>query len=311
MKVLVTGATGFIGSALIKALARKNQYHIIASSRRESDTVAEYVEKLELCEITSSTNWRSLITGVDCVVHTAGVAHVLGSRNPGVLDDSFREINTFASINLASQAADCGVKRFIYLSSIGVNGNVNDLPFTESSKPNPCESYAKSKYEAEKGIFKIGSTSEMEVVVIRPPLVYGPNAPGNFSRLVKLVEMGCPLPFASLENKRTLISIDNLADFISVCIIHPLAANQLFLIGDSEDVSTSELLRKVARALGRPERLFSCPERCLRVLFDLVGRTDLLRKLSSTLTIDSTKARTLLDWKPLYSLDQGLAKIRE
>ena len=222
----------------------------------------------------------------------------------------FRKVNTAATINLARQAADVGVKRFIFISSVKVNGEMTAIgkPFEPTNNDIPADPYGLSKYEAEQGLLKIADETGMEVVIIRPPLIYGPNVKANFSSMMKWVYKGIPLPLGAIENKRSLIGIDNLCDFIIHCIDHPKAANEVFLISDGEDVSTSELLNKVAKAFGLKARLLPISVSIMTFAATLIGKKAVANRLFSSLQVDSAKARDLLDWKPLITMDGQLKK---
>ena len=283
--VLVTGATGFVGRNLCK--------HLVTCS------------KFEVRGTTRSLNFED--PTVNVVVHLAAKAHVELSDSDEQLE-SIREVNVAGAVNLAVQAAQAGVKRFIFISSIGVNGQSSHQPIVVSDRVAPFSHYAQSKWEAEQGLIRIGEVTGMEIVIIRPPLVYGIGAPGNFRRLVKLVESGLPLPLASVRNKRTMVSIDNLVSLIELCIDHPSAANRVFLAGDGEDVSTPELLRLVAGAMGKPSRLVSVPPWILRLTLTLIGKKKLADKLMNSLQIDISSTREVLGWSPALSVREGLKR---
>jgi len=220
----------------------------------------------------------------------------------------FRKVNTAGTLTLARQAAEAGVRRFVFISSIGVNGNQSIKPFNEQDTPAPHDLYAISKFEAEQGLWGIQQDTGMEVVVIRPPLVYGPNAPGNFGALMRVVQRGWPLPLGAVHNQRSLVALDNLVDFVITCLDHPAAANQIFLVSDGEDLSTTELLRRVAHALGRPARLIPVPVSLLAAGAALLGRRDMAQRLCGSLQVDISKTQTLLGWNPPISVDEGLRR---
>ena len=220
----------------------------------------------------------------------------------------YRRVNVDGTLNLARQAAAAGVKRFIFISSIGVNGNINTCPFTADDRPNPAESYAQSKWEAEQELWKIQQETGMELVVIRPPLVYGPNAPGNFGSLVRWIEKGIPLPLGAIHNKRSLVGIDNLVDLIIRCIDHPAAANRVLLAGDGDDLSTTELLQAAGRAMGKPVRLIPVPAAMLQLGAGLLGRKAMAQRLLGSLQVDISQTCELLDWKPPYTVEEGLRR---
>tara|TARA_Y100000758_G_scaffold276990_1_gene222126 strand:- start:2396 stop:3109 length:714 start_codon:yes stop_codon:yes gene_type:complete len=223
----------------------------------------------------------------------------------------YRRVNVDGTLNLARQAAAAGVKRFVFISSIGVNGNVNTHPFTADDLPNPAEHYALSKWEAEQGLWQMQQETGMEVVIIRPPLVYGPGAPGNFGSLVRWVERGVPLPLGAVHNSRALVGIDNLVDLIVRCIDHPSAANQVFLAGDGEDLSTTGLLRGVAKAMGKRGILLPVPAGLLLFGATLLGRKAMAQRLLGSLQVDISKTCELLDWQPPYTVEEGLRRCFE
>lgn len=318
--ILLTGATGFVGSALLKYLLHQN-YHVSVISRKPIDTDAAdmdvlLVEGLEqLCELDSQVVSEVVdkLRDVDFVVHCAGLAHKL---NPSDSVEPFYRINRDVTKALASLAADAGVKRFIFISTIGVNGNETksrlnlDLPecFTESDNPNPHNEYAASKLQAETLLRDIIKSKKLEVTIIRPPLIYGNNAKGNFALLEKVLVKNIPLPFASVANQRSILAIDNLVNFIGVCLTHPRAANEVFLIADGADVSTPELLQQVASMLGKKAVLLSFPVSVLVFLAKLVGKHNLAISLVGSLRLDTTKARRLLGWQPVTSLTNQMKK---
>jgi len=213
-----------------------------------------------------------------------------------------------ATLNLAQQAAIAGVKRFVFISSIGVNGNINVRPFSALDVPHPVEPYAQSKWEAEQGLWRIQQETGMELVVIRPPLVYGPGAPGNFGSLVRWVGKGIPLPLGAIHNRRSLVGIDNLVDLIVRCIDHPAAANQVFLAGDGRDLSTTELLRIVGDAMGRPARLIPLPAGVLKLSAALLGRKAMAQRLLGSLQVDISQTCETLDWQPPFTVEEGLRR---
>ena len=244
------------------------------------------------------------------VIHAAARVHMMQDRSANPLAE-FRKLNRDATLALAGLAADAGVKRFVFLSSIGVNGNNNMKPFGEKDTPNPQEPYAISKYEAEQGLEALAKKTSMEVVIIRPPLVYGPNAPSNFGSLVNWLRRGVPLPLGGIHNKRSFVALDNLVSFIALCADRsqsPKAANQVFLISDGEDVSTTQLLRKVAEALGKKPRLLPVPVGLMSFAAKLIGKGDVANRLFGSLRVDSSKARDLLGWKPVITMEEQLNK---
>lgn len=303
MKVLVTGASGFIGRALCQSLTSRGD-EVFALVR---STSAIPGAKTIYADLESSELLAQVLIGVECVIHLAGRAHQLADRAADPLAE-FRAINCAASLRLAKLAANAGVRRFVFISSIGVNGNINTRPFTTNDPANPVEPYALSKWEAEQGLWCVQRESGMELVVIRPPLVYGPNAPGNFGSLIRWIGRGVPLPLGAVRNKRSLVGVDNLVDLIICCAQHPAAANQIFLAGDGEDVSTTELLHGVAEAFNRPARLIPVPAGLLGLAAMLVGKRALAQRLLGSLQVDISKARDVLGWQPPVSLKEGLRR---
>jgi nucleoside-diphosphate-sugar epimerase len=305
LKILLTGASGFIGSALLKSLSH---HHVNLIGRRKFKTTFPFYTK----ELNESENYEECLSNVDVVIHAAARAHIIRKK---LVDFSteYHSVNTKGTLNLARQAASLAVKRFIYLSSIGVNGNASIQPFTELDKPAPHNHYALSKHEAEIGLLNIAIKSGMEVVIIRPPLVYGPNPPGNFASLINTIKKGYPLPLANLtQNKRSLVALENLVDFILLCTDYnktPQAANQTFVISDGEDVSTAELFHRVAKAYGKKNHLLPFPVPLLRLAATLLGKQAIADSLLDSLQVDSSKARELLGWKPVVTMDEQLLKM--
>ncbi|MDQ6995183.1 MAG: GDP-mannose 4,6-dehydratase, partial [Mariprofundaceae bacterium] len=242
------------------------------------------------------------------VIHAAARVHVMKDDSCDPLAE-FRKVNVDGTLNLARQAAKAGVQRFIFLSSIGVNGNYTSKPFTENDPVTPHDPYSIAKYEAELALIALGKAEGMEIVIIRPPLVYACHAPGNFKKLIETVDKGLPLPLGAVHNQRSLVALDNLVDFICLCTKHPKAANEVFLISDGEDVSTTELLQKVAKAMGKKARLMPVPVPFMRFVAKLLGKSDVADRLFGSLQIDSSKAHNLLGWQPVITMDEQLTKI--
>jgi len=317
---LVTGGTGFVGRAIVNQLLAEDR-SVVVLVRKLSDLLPNSAEQLVIGDLSEreSNNFivseamKKVFQGVGVVIHVAARAHVM---NDDAIDPlaEFRKVNTLATLCLAQQAAEAGVRRFVFISSIGVNGNNNIHPFTESDNPNPQEPYAVSKYEAEEGLIALAKTTEMDVVIIRPPLVYGENAPGNFGSLMRWINKGVPLPFGAVHNKRSLVALDNLVSFILHCARYnktPQAANQVFLISDGEDVSTTELLQKVAKAFGKKALLLPVPVSLMTFVAKLLGKGDMANRLFGSLQVDSSKARKLLGWTPIVTMDEQLKKAAE
>jgi len=302
---LITGASGFIGSCLLPCLS-KEEFAVRAVVRDLTDGLFKGVQYVRIDDFNSENDWGQSLYGVDSVVHLAARAHVLRDRAVDPLAE-FRLVNVEGTLNLARQAALAGVRRFVFISSIGVNGaETFDFPYTSDDQPAPHSPYAVSKYEAEVGLKKIACETGMDVVIIRPPLVYGPSAPGNFGSLVSWLLRGVPLPLGAVHNMRSFISLDNLVDLIVTCLNHPAAANQTFLVSDGEDLSTTELLQRMGRALGKPARLIPVPVGVMKVVANLLGKGDVAQRLFGSLQVDSSKARDLLGWKPVVTVDEAL-----
>lgn len=305
MTILVTGATGFIGGFLCSFLEGFGLE--VLKAVRGKGVSREQCDGVYVTTSTPEISWSESLVRVSCVIHTAGKAH---TSKPEALC-SFRTVNVDGTLNLARQAAEAGVKRFIFLSSIGVNGVSNSAPFTLYDTPNPIEPYAQSKWEAEQGLMQIAEQTGMEVVIIRPPLVYGPNAPGNFGRLVRWVEKGVPLPLGAVHNRRTLVGLDNLVDLIRVCIDHPAAANRVIMAGDDEDVSTTQILRGIAEGMGKPSRLIPVPESLLWAGASLIGKKAMAEKVLGSLQVDISDTKALLGWQPPYTFEEGMKRCFE
>jgi nucleoside-diphosphate-sugar epimerase len=307
--VLITGATGFIGKSLISELIQQN-FNISIAVRQKTSLFPDKVKQFVVGDFESNPDFSSALEDVDCIVHLAGKAHVIDKSKASILDE-FRLINVDLSLNIAKQAVAAGVNRFVFLSSIGVNGNQNTKPFLESDAPNPQEPYAISKHEAEQKLFKLAKKTDMGVVIIRPPLVYGANAPGNFGRLMSWASKkhSIPLPLGSVRNSRSFVALDNLVDFITTCVTHKNAANELFLVSDREDLSTTQLLRKIAKAFNKKIFLLPIPVQLMIFMAGFLGRKADAIRLFSSLRVDSSKAKELLDWDPKITMDGQLLKI--
>ncbi len=312
--MLVTGATGFVGKAVCFE-AHKSGYKLIAAVREYSQVFSGKIEQFKITDLAYSVAWENALQGIDVVVHSAARVHIMNDLSANPLE-VFRRINTDATLNFAKQAAAAGVKRFVFLSSIKVNGEVTDLerPFTPDDDSIPTDPYGLSKYEAEQGLLTLAKKTEMEVVIIRAPLVYGPGVKANFAVMIQWINKGVPLPFGAVHNKRSLVALDNLVSFILYCADYtktPLAANQVFLISDGEDVSTTELLQKVAQAFGKRTWLLPVPVSLMILLAKLLGKQSATGRLFGSLQVDSVKARELLDWKPVITMDEQLKKIAD
>ena len=309
MRILVTGANGFVGRALCgEALARGAA---VRGVTRAPCDLPIGVDNVVVGSIDGSTDWLDVLADCEVVVHLAARVHVMQDATADPLEE-FRRVNVQGTLNLARQAAAAGVRRFVFVSSIGVNGaETFEKPFTDQDQAAPHSPYAVSKYEAELGLQALAGETGMEVVIIRPPLVYGPNAPGNFGSLMRWLKRGVPLPLGAIHNQRSLVALGNLVDLIVTCITHPAAANQTFLVCDGEDVSTTELLRRMGLALGHPARLIPVPASWLKLAASMVGKRDVAQRLCGSLQVDISKTRQLLGWSPPLTLNQGLKKTAE
>lgn len=325
--ILVTGATGFVGQALIKNLLTQN-HSIQAAVRRLSASLPNSVKQTVVGDLVNFIDWSDALQSVDTIVHCAARVHVMNDSSSEPLA-VFRQVNTEATVALARQAAEAGVRRFVFLSSVKVNGEETDGlylshhsnslseeegikdVFVENDGFIPSDPYGLSKYEAEQGLLALAKESGMEVVIIRPPLVYGPAVRANFALMMCWVGKGIPLPFGAVHNQRSLIALDNLVSFISHCIHCPKAANEVFLISDGEDVSTTELLRKVAKSQGKRSLLLPIPVALMCFSARLIGQRGLANRLFGSLRVDSSKARDLLGWEPVITMDEQLKKMSD
>lgn len=304
MTVLVTGATGFVGRALVERLARESRVSVRAVVRRQSVDLPDNVERVS-GELDPAWDWRPALADVTTVVHLAARVHVMRDRAADPLAE-YRRVNVAGTEHLAHSAAASGVRRFVFLSSVKVNGEAGI--FQETDTPQPVDPYGVSKLEAEGAVRAVAAGTSMEVAVIRAPLVYGPNVGANFGSLIRAVQSGIPLPLGAVDNRRSLVGLDNLIDFIMVCMRHPGAAGETFFVSDGEDVSTTDLVRRLARAAGRSARLIPVPPSLLALAASLAGRRDVGQRLTGTLCVDITRARHQLGWAPPVSLDEGLRR---
>lgn len=305
--VLVTGATGFVGRALVKALTEAGvPVRVAVRSAGAGPQGLPAVAAVPVGDIGPQTDWRSALAGIDVVVHLAARVHVMREASTDPLE-AFRRVNTHGTVRLAEQCLQAGVQRLVYVSTIKVNGEAtHGLPFTADDRPHPMDHYGRSKHEAEQSLWQIQRAHGLQIVAVRPPLVYGPGVKGNFSRLLGWVERGVPLPFASVDNRRTLLGLTNLVDLLMTCMDHPAAAGRVFLAGDGESVSTPELMRRIGRALGKPVRLFPAPTSWLHAAFRMCGMAAVCERLCGSLEVDATATQRLLGWQPRTSLDAEL-----
>jgi nucleoside-diphosphate-sugar epimerase len=302
MKVLVTGASGFVGQHLVKEL--KFQYIEVVSVGRNK-SISQEDDCYAVTDFTDASAWQEPLTGCDVVIHLAARVHVMKEKSLKALDE-FRQVNVNGTLTLAKQAEKAGVKRFIYISSIGVNGDSSNTPFTENDKPQPHNAYAISKLEAEQVL--INFNGKMQIVIIRPPLIYGSGAPGNFGTLLRAIKKGLPLPLGIIKNKRSFVYVENLVSLILCCIKHPAAVNQIFLVSDGNDLSTPDLIRKIANSLGVKPRLIPIPQSIIELIAKLLGKKNLAQRLCGNLQLDISKTRQLLNWEPPVAIDEGLKK---
>lgn len=303
MKVLVTGANGFIGSALCNQI-RDASIELVGAVRQTDE-----IDFISVGDIDGNTDWSSALKGIDVIVHLAAKAHFLNQTSFDYLDN-YRTVNTMGTINLAFQAKKSGVKRFIYISTAKVNGeHTNDrAPYSIDDFPFPKDAFGISKMEAEYGLKELASTSSMEYVIIRPPLVYGQGVKANFSAMMKLASKNIPLPLGAINNKRSLVNLNNLVDLIMVCLGNPKAANQTFFVSDDYDVSTPYLLRTLISSVGRSPRVLSVPPLLLKLFVRILGKKQVYDRLCSSFQVDISHTKNVLDWAPSVSFEQGIAR---
>lgn len=306
MKVLITGATGFVGSAFLKKILEDSQFTPIIAVREFNQTY-KTLQQFIVKDLTTTIDWSEVLIGVDCIVHIAGRAHVLKETAQDPLQ-AFRAVNVEATLSLAKQALAVGVKRFVFISSIGVNGIHNTEPFTEDDIPNPQTDYARSKLEAEEALWKLTKDTDMELVIIRPPLVYGEHVKANFLSLLKWVYRGVPLPLGWVNNKRSFVSVDNLVELLMIVLTHPNAANQLFLVADSQTLSTTQLLKLTAKEMHKSIFLLPVPVILLKIAATILGKKNMAIQLCDSLEVSIDKANILLGWRPSISIEEGLRK---
>jgi nucleoside-diphosphate-sugar epimerase len=291
-------------------LAREGYLHTVVI-RRPVDNFPQSARRVHVPSMDANTDWSSALTNQDIVIHCAARVHIMNENSADPLA-AFRAVNVEGTLNLALQAAGAGVKRFIFLSSVGVNGaETFDIPFNENNVAMPHSPYAVSKYEAELGLRLVAEQTGLEVVIIRPPLIYGAGAPGNFQSLIRWLLRGVPLPLGAIKNRRSYIALGNLVDFLVLCLDHPAAANESFLVSDGEDLSTTDLLRRMGSALGKPARLLPVPTALLKLGAAVLGKPEIAQRLCGSLQVDIGKARGLLGWTPPLSVHDGLKQAAE
>jgi nucleoside-diphosphate-sugar epimerase len=313
MNILITGANGFVGKVVCDRI--RSHYPIFTSiyavyrnpERLANTSLHPQIYPILSPSLDELARNTELLSKIDCIVHLAARVHQMNDRVSDPLAE-FRSVNTTATYNLAKAAAQSSVRRFVYLSSIKVQGEETPTisPYTELSVPDPQDPYGISKWEAEQKLKHLANQTGLEVVILRPPLVYGPRVKANFLQMIRTVHKGIPLPLGLIRNKRSLVYVENLADAIINAVIHPAAANQTFLISDGEVVSTPQLIQRVAQALGCSPRLFPIPVSWLRLIGKLIGKSTTVSRLTGSLVVDSHKICSTLNWTPPYTIDQGL-----
>ena len=306
--VLLTGATGFVGSAVQQRIVADAYYDLTVAVRRVV-AVPSTVRAVQVADLTAHTDWSEALQGVDVVIHSAARVHVMDDTSADPLAE-FRKVNVDGTLRLAQQAVAAGVKRFVFVSSIKVNGEHTELgaPYTADTQPNPVDPYGISKYEAEQGLFALAHATGLEVVIVRPVLVYGPGVKANFRSMMKWVNRGVPLPLGAIYNKRSLVALDNLVDLILTCVAHPSAVNQVFLASDGKDLSTTEMLQELGVSLNKPARLLPVTMTWLNLVFTLLGKRDFNQRLCGSLQVDIKKNRELLGWRPPVSVEDAMDK---
>lgn len=305
-RYLVTGASGFVGCSLCSRLVKSGASIRGVFRSAQADPLSD-IEQSLIPSIDGQTDWSATLQGVDVVIHLAARVHVMKDTAADPLTE-FLKVNLYGTSNLAQQAASAGVKRFVYVSSVKVNGEQTTVnrPFLESDEPDPQDPYGISKWRAEQDLQRIAGETGLEVVIVRPPLVYGPGVKGNFVRLLSAIDRGIPLPLAGANNARSLVYVGNLVDALITCATHPAAAGQTYLVSDGDDVSTAMLVDLIAQSLGRSSRAFRFPPGMLRAAATLLGRAEQMDRLFGSLRVNDEKLRSELAWSPPYTLEQGL-----
>lgn len=309
MKILVTGANGFIGRALCEYLTA-NRYDVLPVVRHTSNIPNEYI-----LNDFDKTSWNKALDGCDSVVHLAGLAHIMDKQNANNSHNAFHSANVSFTKMLADNAVAAGVRRFIFISTVKVNGEYTEpgISFSSNDLPNPKanDEYAISKLKAEQSLQKIAKETGLELVIIRPPLVYGPGVKGNFLSLLKMLDRGLPLPFGAIHNQRSLVGLNNLIDLIITCLNHPAANNQIFFVSDNEDLSTTVLLKRMGKALNKPSRLIPISSNIFKIGLNIIGKKNLSQRLLENLQIDTHQTKELLNWSPPSSVDDELQRTTE
>jgi len=309
MNIFVTGGSGYIGRALLCELAKRDHVSLRTSVRRQNVDRLAGVDYFEIADIEKVQDLEEILRRSDVVIHTAARVHQMATTGSDELREC-RRVNVLGSINLARQAANAGIKRFVFLSTVKVHGEYSEpgRAFSIHDRPAPMSPYAVSKYEAEIALRALADESGMDVVVVRLPLVYGPYVKANFRSMMQWVNSGIPLPLAGLDNRRSLLALDNLVDLLWRCSCYTAAANQTFLAADGQDLSTPELLRGIGHALGKPARLFRAPKTMLRIAATLIGKSGDVDRLMSSLQVDVAQTFTTLKWSPPISVEAALEK---
>jgi len=302
--ILITGANGFIGRNLCTFLKEKG-YFVRGAVRNNVRDVSGVDEYVQVGDINESTDWQQALAGVDTVINLAARVHIMNDPEANPID-VFRKVNVLGIERLARMAAKAGVKRFIFISSVKVNGEGALRPYTEKDIPEPQDAYGVSKREAEDLLAYIAAETGLQMVILRLPLVYGPGVKANFKNLIKIAGAGLPLPFKGINNRRSFLYLGNLMNAINTCITHPLAVGETFMVSDGQDVSTPELIKMIAYAMNKKVVLFSLHPGILRALCKIAGKTEELEKLTGFLLVDSSKIRNLLGWKPPFTLEEGI-----
>ena len=308
-RIVVTGADGFIGRILCERLLADG-FRVRGVVRKLSQNISlpQSLEIVPIGSIEPDTDWTDVLNGADAIVHLAARVHIMQDTAANPLLE-FRRVNLHGTDCLARQAAQVGVKRFVFMSTIGVNGNSSSkTPFTENDDPVPHNPYSVSKLEAEICLREISAKTGMEAVIVRAPLVYGPGNPGNFLSLLRIIAKGVPLPLASVSNLKSFLYVENLTDALACCAIHPNATGQTYLVSDGEDISTPALIKRLATALGKPVRMFRFPPGLMRLAGRILRKSAAVERLAGSLQVDSSKIRRELGWQPSFTVEQGLAK---
>ncbi len=313
MRLMISGASGFLGSALLRRLVERRDREVVAIFRKlPAGPCLDSGYETLIGTLDRDEQWRGIPRDCHAVIHTAARVHIMKDSAANPLAE-FRRVNVDGTLNLANRCAGEGVRRFIFISTLKVNGEstADGQVFGPDDPVLPSDPYSVSKWEAEQGLHKIASRTGMQVVILRPPLVYGPGVKGNFLSMLDSLRRGFPLPLGGINNRRSIIYLDNLVDLITVCIDHPAAANETFLASDGHDLSTSELLYRLGRSMGRPAKLFSLPPLMLRALAAGLGKAEVVRRLCESLCADISKTRQRLDWNPQTSVEDGLRRTAE